>query len=224
MHCDDEDQGSTAELMEGWLRARSLSRGLPQPVSDRGGLRLDTGLPHERRRYLFSRPSPGLRELAQEIIEPLVFLKLWGGAEELAPLLPQRWAVQTSRWAMTCDGPMPGEEASAPDPYRLELSSDGPVTLAHIFAPDGTLAASGRAAEAFGVFIYDQISTVPAHRRRGIGRALMQSLASRRRSQGARQVLVATEEGRALYETLGWRVCSPYTTAVIPQDGAARET
>ncbi|HLY07000.1 MAG TPA: hypothetical protein VKR31_14740, partial [Rhizomicrobium sp.] len=37
-------------LLESWLRARSLSRGLPQPVADSGGLRVDSGLPNETRR------------------------------------------------------------------------------------------------------------------------------------------------------------------------------
>lgn len=38
------------------------------------------------------------------------------------------------------------------------------------------------------------------------------------REKGAvRGVLVATPDGRALYESLGWELHSPYTTAVIPE-------
>lgn len=31
----------------------------------------------------------------------------------------------------------------------------------------------------------------------------------------AKGILTATQEGQALYRTLGWRDCSPYTTAVL---------
>lgn len=204
------------ELTEGWLRARSLARGLPQPVPDQGGLRLDTGLPHEYRRYLFCRPASGLRDLAESIVEPRVFLKLCGAAEAMTALLPPRWTVKPPSWVMNGPAQAPEREPAAPDGYVLRLSTEGAVTTAQILADGQVVAASGRAAEAFGVFIYDQISTDPAHRRRGLGRAIMQALGSRRSNPDTRQVLVATEEGRALYQTLGWRVCCPYMTAVIP--------
>jgi hypothetical protein len=36
------------------------------------------------------------------------------------------------------------------------------------------------------------------------------------RAGASRWLLVATPEGRALYETLGWEVHAPYTSAFIP--------
>ena len=76
--------------------------------------------------------------------------------------------------------------------------------------------------EAAGVFVYDRIETAPAHRRRGLGRAVMAALADARRSRAASQVLVATDDGRALYARLGWSVYSTFATAVIPEDPANR--
>ncbi|AZS73665.1 hypothetical protein DDE74_24345 [Streptomyces lydicus] len=58
------------------------------------------------------------------------------------------------------------------------------------------------------------IGTEPAHQRRGLGRAVMAALAGRAVERGARQgVLVASPDGRALYEAMGWRLRSRVTAA-----------
>jgi GNAT superfamily N-acetyltransferase len=67
-----------------------------------------------------------------------------------------------------------------------------------------------------GVFIYDRIETSPEHRRKGLGNTIMNALKAHRKSTNAPQLLVATEDGRGLYTSLGWSVLSPYSTAVIP--------
>ena len=203
------------QLIEAWLRARSLARGLPQPVADRGGLRLETNLPKELRRYVFARTGGGLRRLVEAIVEPRVFLKVCVPLEELAPLLPPRWALQGDNHVMTCTGAFRGD-LRLPDGYTMQLSTEGPKASVRIATEDGSLAASGHAATYDGVFIYDRIATDAAHRRRGLGRAVMAALQTARRETSAMQVLVATAEGRALYATLGWALHAPYSTAVIP--------
>lgn len=201
-------------MIEGWLRARSVARGLPAPVAEHGGWRVETGLPHELRRYVFARPEEGLRVLAETIATPRVFLKLCGSEEEMHPLLTERWQFDEPRFVMTGDA-----FHAAPPPlaagYSLQLYRSGPTLSARIVTGRGELAASGHAAEADGVFIYDQIETAPAHQRRGLASYLMQALRSTRKSPAATQVLVATAAGRALYETLGWEMRSPYTTAHV---------
>jgi GNAT superfamily N-acetyltransferase len=53
--------------------------------------------------------------------------------------------------------------------------------------------------------IADRIETDAAHRRRGLGRAMMSALAEAAVSQGARTgLLIASEEGQRLYSSLGW--------------------
>lgn len=207
------------DLLWRWVAARSIARGQPLPVPDRGGMRVDTGLPEEVRRYVFAGPCPGLRELAAAIDTPHVYLKVCAGAAELEGLLPPRWQLQPAGYLMAHDGP-PAEPVQPARGYRIALLRDGALNAARILAADGTIAASGHAVEHEGLFILDRILTHPDHRRRGLGRALVTGLVSMQRAPAARRVLVATEDGRALYASLGWHVLSPYSTFVIPAHGS----
>lgn len=83
-------------------------------------------------------------------------------------------------------------------------------------APDHTLAASGYAAETANAFIYDRISTATDHRRLGLGNAVIKALSLARKQAGIPELLVATDDGRKLYTTIGWRIFSQYFTATIP--------
>jgi GNAT superfamily N-acetyltransferase len=203
-----------ADLLAGWLAARSIARGLPLPVPDSGGLRVDTGLPVEARRYVFAGPSPEIRELAMSITAPHIFIKMLGPAERLLELVPPAWQLQPPGYVMIHDG-RPDALPALHFGYRLELATEGVVTVARIFTVDGELAASGYAAEYGGTFIFDRIIVEEAHQRRGLGRAMMAALGSAQRSPAARRVLVATDAGSALYSTFGWTVISPFSTVVI---------
>lgn len=64
--------------------------------------------------------------------------------------------------------------------------------------------------------IFDQVVTSPAHRRLGLGRHAMAQLSQAAQARGAESgLLVATEDGRALYTSLGWRVESLMTAASV---------
>ena len=204
-----------AELLEGWLRARSIARGLPQPVPDHGGLRVDTGLPEEHRRYVFAGPSEGIQQLARSITAPHIPIKMCGTSYQLLALVTQRWQLQPEAYFMTIDGwrsPVP----SVPMGYRLHVQTEGPLTHARIFTEDDMLVASGHAVEYEGVFVFDRIATEPAHQHQGLGAAVMAALGGAQQSRAAQRVLVATEAGRSLYATLGWKVRSIYSTVTIP--------
>ena len=202
------------DLLERWLRARSVVRGLPQPVPDRGGLRVDTGMAQELRRYVFAGPSPSITELAREIDEPYVFIKMCGAGALLQSLVTPKWQLQPAGYLMIKEAgrnPVP----SLPPGYWLQVQTEFPITTARIFAEDDTLAASGYAVEHEGVFVFDRIATAPAHQHQGLGAAIMAALGSAQQSQAARRVLVATEAGRGLYTTIGWSVHSHYSTVTI---------
>ncbi len=121
---------------------------------------------------------------------------------------------------MTCDEtPFPGSGALS-SRYALHVTDEGARTrraCVQVLAHDGTLAASGHLALDERLAIYDRIVTEPEHQRRGLGRAVMHSLqvvAQRHGRHGG--VLVATPQGRSLYESLGWQMHAPWASAVIP--------
>ncbi|HEU4967363.1 GNAT family N-acetyltransferase [Sphingomonas sp.] len=205
------EAGADPALVAAWLAARSVSRGLPLPVPDHGGLRVDTRSDTESRRYVFAKPAPGLAELGRSVTDPLVVLKLCASPDAMATLLSPRWVVEQTGNLMMCARPMPPRPL--PDGYRLGLRREDGAIRCSISADDGSPAASGHAVERDGVFAFDRIVTEAAHRRRGLGAALMVALAGARADSTSRFVLVATPEGRALYESLGWRAHSPYSTA-----------
>lgn len=203
------------ELLEGWLRARSIARNLPEPVPDHGGLRVDTGLANEQRRYVFAGPAPGITELALSIDAPHVFIKMCGPGPKLQSLVPSKWHLQQPGGYLMIKDAGRNPVPSLPPGYHLQVQTESMVTIARIFTEDDTPVASGYAVEHGDVFVYDRIAVDPAHQHQGLGAALMAALGTAQRSQAAQRVLVATEAGRGLYLTIGWKVLSPYSTVAI---------
>lgn len=202
------------ERVQAWVTARSIARGLPAPVLDHGGYRVDTGSAAEVRRWVFARLEPGLAALARTIGEPGYLLKLCGTADALRSALPKRWQIGEPSYFMTTD--VRANDRTLPVGYRLETERGAVASAVRVRSATGELAASGHAAETDAAFVYDRIVTAPGHRRRGLGHVVMNALRDTKRVAVTPELLVATEAGRALYETLGWRVLSPYVTASIP--------
>lgn len=201
------------EVLVAWLSARSIARGLPTPIPDYGGFRVDTKSDAEVARWVFPKSSYGLEHLARSISSPRYVLKLCGPAGDLQAALPSGWTIHAPGYFMQSAVKPPS--AHLPDGYRIEIKRTGMVLEARIFSEAGALAASGYAAETNSAFVYDRIVTEPDHRRRGLGRALMHALHDARQRPRGRELLVATEDGRALYSALGWETISPYFTASI---------
>ena len=208
------------EFFLAWTRGWAVTRAVDPPVPHADGFRIAVGLPTQAARYVFAGPSPAIARLGESITRPWVYIKAHATSEQLRALLPERWRIEDLHYMMTCtDRPFPGS-GTVPPGYRVEVDDALAATrLGHVqvLAPDGTLAASGHLALDARLAIYDRIRTEPAHQRRGLGRAVMHALqALARRHERHAGVLVATEQGRALYETLGWRLHSPWAGAVIP--------
>ncbi len=208
------DMAIGSGLLENWVAGRSLARGLPPPVPDRGGLRVDTNSTEEVCRWIFLRTVPGLVELAEEISRPGYLLKVCTSPDDLRAALPARWQVEATGYFMAATGRW--ESSVMPAGYRLEVEQVAVVTRMEIRSSDGELAASGFAAETAEPFVYDRIVTAPGHRRRGLGRAMMTALQETRSNPEIPGLLVATQDGRALYRTLGWKILSVYSAASRP--------
>lgn len=205
-----------AKLVLAWLTARSMIRGLPRPVPDRGGFRVDTQSDTETCRWVFPTVTPGLIDLANKIDRPRHLLKLCGSGDRLTGVAPIRWALHPPGYMMIAPA-VSLTAAVLPSGFKTEIRTTKNNTSVHIIAPDGDVAARGYAVETADVFIYDRIRTYPEYRRKGLGSAVMATLGAARRSSSTPEILVATEDGRKLYSALGWSIYSPYATISIPE-------
>ncbi|NGY61476.1 GNAT family N-acetyltransferase [Lentzea sp. NEAU-D13] len=203
---------SWGQAVEDWVQGWALSRGTPDPVPEPDGYRVDVGLPEHRVRYVLLDPrSVGPR--AAGLTESGTWLKVCGSPEQVRDGLSPRWTIRAPEYLMSTELGARSPIAP-PDPYTVDLRSTGDVHDVAVRAADGGCAAKGRVAVHGRAAVIDMVETDPAHRRRGLGKVVMAELTRVAAERGAvRAVLVATEEGRALYEHLGWTVESPITAA-----------
>lgn len=126
-----------------------------------------------------------------------------------------------------------------PAPYELDVAEagaaagrvpsaapPGPVPVLRASAwvgegheGEGDDAATGRAAiTSAGACVLDRVETDDAHRRRGLGGAVVHALVDEARRRGAtRGLLVASTDGAGLYESLGWtRLASVVVLVTAP--------
>lgn len=180
---------------------------------------MDTGAEDEVCRWVFTQPGTAITELCSIIDQPGYLIKACLRSADLAALLGGPWRVESENCVMIAEG-LVRLQPELPPGYRSVVRRDGGVTHVRILDHAGLPAASGYAAETAGAFVYDRIVTAPAHRRRGLGGALMAVLGASRRSASSVDILTATVAGRALYERLGWRVYAPWATAAVPPAGS----
>lgn len=212
------DSDLLSPLLALWTRGWSLTRGVEPPLWDDGGWRIEVGAEDQLRRYVFAEADEAMARRAVAITEPHVFLKVCADEATVRPLLPARWTLRPPGFLMTLEGAMTGG-ATPDDGYRIEIGPDvkpgGPVLFCTVRDASGAEAGRGRAVIIDDRVVYDRILVEPDHQRRGLGGRIMRALEAATGSLG-KGALVATEDGQALYRTLGWRTQSPYTTAVIP--------
>ena len=216
----DRDLKADPGLVETWVHGWSLTREVAPPVPDSGALRVDVGWPEQKQRYVFDHLSADVRRLAQRIHESWILIKVCAPWEAVQPILPTGWVIPAPGFMMS-RGLEPADEPLLPQGYGFELDSRLPLTVAYIKTLAGEIAASGRLGLVSGpigrLAVFDRIRSHEDHRRRGLARALMTRLGNIALANGvARAALVATPDGRLLYSTLGWRLHSLYTTALIP--------
>lgn len=211
-----ESPTTTETLIEAWVHGWALSRstGTPQPVP--GGHGIAVGLPGHIKRYVLPHlDAQALRALTAPPTEPGTWLKVCAPAERLAPHLPTGWRLDEVLHLMQTR--LTDLAPAIPAGYRPQFEhSNGAVTTLTLHdAASEALAARGKLALWGGHAVIDQVVTEEAHRRRGLGSVVMGLLCRQARQQGAHTgVLVATNDGRALYGQLGWTLHSPLSSAV----------
>ncbi|GAB1329349.1 GNAT family N-acetyltransferase [Streptomyces sennicomposti] len=205
------EPGLIRRWLDGWTVARSLPEAEPvEPAGD--GLRSECDQPGREVEVFALRADEepeSVARLAAAVatarqVTWLTVPTLRRDAVEAVVGAAGLELVQRSEWFMTTDLTEHPRHAPAA-PYEREVRTDGPVTVVSLHDRAGEVAARGTIAVVGGDAIADRIETEAAHRRRGLGRAVMSALAETAVSQGARTgLLIASQEGRRLYSALGW--------------------
>ncbi len=204
------------DLLERWLRGWSGARGLPAPVRHGGGLTVEVGWPEQLRRHVFLDAGAALQACAGTVRQAHVHIKAAVEPEVLLRALPPGWTLESPRALMATTGPM--RPQPLPAGYRAAYATEHGTCVLHLLDAHGSSAATGRLHLHEGCAVFDRIETDPAHRRRGLASAVMGLLDAVAVEAGAQErLLVASEQGRALYLGLGWQVLAPYSTAISPQ-------
>ncbi|MEV7093221.1 GNAT family N-acetyltransferase [Amycolatopsis sp. NPDC051045] len=202
------------EILGAWVHGWAVSRATPEPLPEPDGYRVDVGLPGHRVRYLLRSPAT-VASRARTVASPGTWLKTCGPRPAVLAGLTPAWTAEETEYLMAFEGAPP--EVAVPAPYSVTVTGDGPVWEVLVTSGD-VPAARGRVAVASGVAVFDKIETEPEHRRRGLGRVVMHRLGVAAGADSS--VLLASEAGRGLYSSLGWRVESEVVPAHVPEGTA----
>ncbi|EPH43757.1 GNAT family N-acetyltransferase [Streptomyces aurantiacus] len=209
-----------SETVRAWIDGWVASRGAAPPVVEPWGFTVDVGQAKHPTRHVLGATGADVQEadvrkVAASVAGADVWLKVFDHPDRVAPWLgPEWWLDPEPGYLMTVPlAPVAPHRLTAPDDYRLRTWSRGGVIRAMVAATDGSWAARGQIAPTGRTAVADQIETSPEHRRKGLGSLVMRTLAVAAVEQGAEiGVLAGTPEGRALYESLGWRVVAALTS------------
>ncbi|MET7737998.1 GNAT family N-acetyltransferase [Streptomyces sp. NPDC005402] len=215
-------------VVQAWVSGWVVSRGAAPPEREPWGFTVDVGQVAQVSRHVFDALGDGVdeelvRKVAAGVTGAGVWLKVFQDPSVVGGWLGEGWWVDPEPgYLMTVPLTARQERPAAPAGYRLRTWSTGGVTRVLVAAPDGSLAARGQVAPTGATAVFDQIETVAAHQRRGLGSLVMRTLQAVAARTGAETgVLAGTPAGRALYESLGWHVEAPLTSAkFVGPDGA----
>ncbi|MFJ7775979.1 GNAT family N-acetyltransferase [Streptomyces yangpuensis] len=199
------------ELARSWVEGWAVSRRVAKPVDEAWGLSVRVGAPGQAVRHVLLDADAGTaRGLVGAVSEPAVWIKGFVAPHVMRPWFPPAWEPTDPGFLMAVD--LRPAAVRAPDGYSAVTETADGVVCVRVLAADGRIAAQGQAGLTGGACVFDQIVTDGAHRRRGLGTVVVGALTNAAVENGAATgTLGATVQGRALYETLGWKVLAPLT-------------
>lgn len=206
------------EIVEKWLRGWSLSRNLPLPERYRSGFKVEVGEDKQKIRYVFPELNDDFIQLAESVTEPWIYLKVCVSPEQLKSLVPERWEFQPEGYMMHCRHPMIIPDIALTGNYSVDIQCITPEYFTvRILCNATEQAAIGRLIIIDDVAVYDRVVTEEEHRKKGLASVVLAKLEEIALSKGvSNNFLVATQQGKLLYESLGWKLYSSYTSIVIP--------
>lgn len=194
------------DIVRTWVAGWAVSRRTPPPVDTPWGFYIEVAdNPAERGRHVLPEVDETLvRSAAASVTVPRTWMKMPAEPEEIEPWLSQGWAWEETGHLMAVD--LVASDPVAPEGYTATVQAIGAVVYVRVLDATGEQAAQGQMALLGEATVVDRVVTDEAHRRRGLGNFVMRTLADHALDQGAvLGVLGATDAGRALYETLGWK-------------------
>lgn len=209
---------SIPELVMAWGRGRAVSRLTAPPVPVEGGFEVAVGRPSREIRQVFHTYTPAsLAEAAERLSVPERQIRIAGPSALLRESMPSTWTMDDAGHLMTT-GFAP-TKFTVPDGYRLNVETEGALTVARVLYDTGDLAASARLGRSGEFGVFDKVVTSPAHQRRGLGSTLMRALSNHAVGLGMEWgLLVGSDDGRALYEHLGWTFVAGFPGACSKGD------
>ncbi|MGW7331387.1 GNAT family N-acetyltransferase [Streptomyces sp. NPDC054840] len=199
------------ELARSWVYGWTASRRAPQPVDVPWGLSIQVGLPAQAVRHvLLDADAETARGLVGTITEPATWIKGFLEPDVMAPWFSPEWEPTDPGFLMAVD--LRPSAVRPPDGYSVTTHTADDLIGVRVLAADGKPAARGQIGLTGAACVFDQIVTEKAHQRLGLGTVVMAALTDAAVENGtATGILGATVQGRALYETLGWKVLAPLT-------------
>lgn len=203
--------------LERWTHGYCVTRryGAPRPLNDGDWLRFVPGKPDQTERFVYLGTDPGtFIAFLGAISTPFTFFDMAGSREAIADGVPDGWIHRDRAYLMTGRA---GADGLINSPHRCEIAREGGRIECIARDAQGIEAARGVLGIVGDTGVYDQIVTEPGFRRQGYGTAVMAALGREARKRGvSEQLLIATPEGRALYETMGWSALSEIASVISP--------
>lgn len=201
-----------------WAFGYCAARGYARPVAAPAPATLwfDVGKPDQAGRFILGEVSgAGVAAAFAAIETSHIYVDVAAPRAAILPHIPPQWHPRDPMWLMAA-----GADTSAARPtpdfaIEVEESADRFEAIARHL--DGSLAARGVVGIHGAVAVYDQIVTEPQFSRRGLGSAIMAERGRLAAGRGVTErLLVATPDGKALYERLGWTLRSEIVSAISP--------
>ncbi|MHA7240152.1 GNAT family N-acetyltransferase [Arthrobacter sp. TMS1-12-1] len=198
------------QLLQTWITGWSQCRGYERHVDGRSTSVLLTDQQNETEHFLFEPTADQFLELAAETKQDpaRVLTVVTNRMYELIDAAHPLGMRVTDRQQALMGVDMSGQDVEDPRPpgddYTLERARDGRCRRVVVRA-HGELAARGSVSVVDDYAVYDRIITEEAFRRRGLASFVMRSLtAGVLEDDVTNGLLMASADGRALYEFLGW--------------------
>ncbi|MGW5739161.1 MULTISPECIES: GNAT family N-acetyltransferase [Streptomyces] len=175
------------------------------------GLSIEVGLPAQMVRHVLLDADAGTaRGLIGSVTAPAICVKGFLAPDVMGPWFSPAWVPTDPGFLMAVD--LRPSAVRAPRGYTATTETADGVIGVRVLTADGELAARGQVGLTGAAGVFDQIVTEQAHRRLGLGTVVMGALTDAAVESGATTGLLgATVQGRALYETLDWKVLAPLT-------------